>query len=132
MKYNKHLHLLSESSISTGAGHRGISRIRISKGSKLICIRGRDISLYIYSLFIHFTSVYMFDTICITINKLEHIGPATRCDEMGHFAAILKLLEPSQTIAAYRRYLLQNRSSVASQLPTMECFHILLRCSSQR
>ena len=28
------------------------------------------------------------------------IGLATRCDEMGHFAAILKVLEPSQTIAA--------------------------------
>ena len=27
------------------------------------------------------------------------IGPATRCDEMRHFAAILKLLEPSQPIA---------------------------------
>ena len=64
--------------------------------------------------------------------KAQPQGPATRCDEMGHFAAILKLLEPSQTIAAHRRYLLQKRSSVASQLPTMECFHILLRCSSQR
>ena len=60
------------------------------------------------------------------------LGPATRCDEIRHLALILKFLETSQTIAAYRRYLLQNRSSVASQLPTMECFHILLRCPSQR
>ena len=70
--------------------------------------------------------------VMLLLGMLLAIGPATRCDEMRHFAAILKLLEPSQTIAAYRRYLLQNRSSVASQLPTMECFHILLRCASQQ
>ena len=27
------------------------------------------------------------------------IGPATRCDEIGHFAAILRVLEASQPIA---------------------------------
>ena len=39
--------------------------------SKLISIMGRDIPLYIYSLFIHFTFVCMLNTICITINQLE-------------------------------------------------------------
>ena len=41
-------------------------------------------------------------------------------------------LEASQSIAVYRNYLLQNRSSLASQLPTMDCFHIFLQCSSPR
>ena len=35
-------------------------------------------------------------------------------------SAILKLLEPSQTITAHHMDLLKNCSSVASQLPTME------------
>ena len=60
------------------------------------------------------------------------IGPATRCDEIEHFAAILLLLEASQPIAAHRMYLLQIRSSVASHLPTMGCFPVLLRCSLLR
>ena len=50
---------------------------------------------------------------------------------MYHFAAILRLLEASQATADHRRCLPENRSSVASQLATMECFHFLLRCSSQ-
>ena len=33
----------------------------------------------------------------------ESIGPATRCDEKGHFAAILRHLEASQTLAVHRR-----------------------------
>ena len=57
------------------------------------------------------------------------LGSATRCDEVGHLAAILMLLEASQTIADHRRCLLKDRSSVAS---LMGYFHVLLRCSSQR
>ena len=34
------------------------------------------------------------------------IGPATRCDEMGHFAAILKGLEAWQPIEAHHNCLL--------------------------
>ena len=60
----------------------------------------------------------------------EYKGPATRCDEIDHFPAILKLLEPSQTIAAHRRYLLQNRSSVASQLPRWNVF--IFSCDAHR
>ena len=41
-------------------------------------------------------------------------------------------LEASQSIAVYCNYLLQNRSSLASQLLTMDCFHIFLQCSSLR
>ena len=52
--------------------------------------------------------------------KIYTIGPATRCGKIDHFAAILKVLEASQSIAAHRRSLLKNRSSVASQLATME------------
>ena len=36
------------------------------------------------------------------------IRPATRCDGIGHFAAISRVLEASQTIAAHRRFLLKN------------------------
>ena len=64
--------------------------------------------------------------------SLHCLGPATRCDEMYHFTAILRLLEASQATADHRRCLPENRSSVASQLATMECFQFLLRCSSQR
>ena len=40
---------------------------------------------------------------CASLHRVAGpIGPATRCDEMGHFAAILKVLEASQTIAAHR------------------------------
>ena len=39
---------------------------------------------------------------------------------------------PSQRIADHRSYLPKNGNSVASLLPTMECFTILLRLSSQR
>ena len=31
------------------------------------------------------------------------LGPATQCDEKGHFAAILRHLEASQTLADHRR-----------------------------
>ena len=62
--------------------------------------------------------------------KARPIGLATRCDEIGHFAAILGVLGASQPIAAHRRSLLIHRSSVASQLPTMEYFSFLLRFSS--
>ena len=57
----------------------------------------------------------------------DAIGTATRCDEIDYFAAILKTLEPSQPIAEHRNCLLQNRSSVASHLPTMGHFNFLLR-----
>ena len=50
------------------------------------------------------------------------IGPAKGCNEMGHFPAILRILKASHTIAHHGRYLPQNLSSVASQLPTVECF----------
>ena len=49
---------------------------------------------------------------------IENIGPATCCDKIGHFLALL--VSPKE------------RSSVASQLLTMECSPILLRFSSQR
>ena len=57
------------------------------------------------------------------------IVPATRSDKIQHFALILKLLEASQAIAVHRRYVIQSCSSVASQLPTMNCFYLLLRFS---
>ena len=59
------------------------------------------------------------------------LGPATRCDKMVHFAAILEVLEASQAIADHRRCPLKY-CSMASQLLTMECFHHLLRWSSLR
>ena len=45
-----------------------------------------------------------------------------KCNEMYYFAAILRLLEASQTIADCRRCLPENRSSVASQLGAINCF----------
>ena len=54
-------------------------------------------------------------------------GPATRCDEIDHFAAILMVLEASQTTADYRKCLPENRSSVAIQLGAINCFYFLLR-----
>ena len=65
-------------------------------------------------------------------SKIYIIGPAIRCDEKDHFAVIWRVLGASQVIAAHRRSLLKNRSSVASQLRTMEYVSILLRFSSQR
>ena len=69
---------------------------------------------------------------CGNILPIFSIGPATRCDEIVHFAAILRVLGASQPIAAHRRSLLQNRSSVASQLGAINYFYFLLRFSSQR
>ena len=54
----------------------------------------------------------------------EIIGPATRCDEIDHFAAIFMVLRASQTTADYRRCLPENRSSVASQLGAINCLFI--------
>ena len=48
------------------------------------------------------------------------IGPATRCDEIDYFPSILSVLGASQPSAAHRFSLLENRSSVASQLSTMK------------
>ena len=68
------------------------------------------------------------------ITKVRHSrqGPATRCNEKDHFAAILRVLGASQPIAAHPRSLLKNRSSVASQLGAINYFYFLLRFSSQR
>ena len=51
-----------------------------------------------------------------------NLRPATRCDEMGHFSAMLMLLEALQTIADYQKYFLRDRRSVANQFVTMNCF----------
>ena len=86
----------------------------------------------------HFRRVVKTDYLSRHMSKYKFIkagnsiGPVTRCDEMYHFAVILRLLEASQTTADHRRCLLENRSSVASQLPTMNCFYFLLRFSSQQ
>ena len=39
--------------------------------------------------------------------QVKPIGPATRCDEIDHFAAILRVLGASQPIAAHRRSILK-------------------------
>ena len=39
--------------------------------------------------------------------RIQSIGPATRCDEMGHFPVILEALGPSQPIAEHCNCLMQ-------------------------
>ena len=66
----------------------------------------------------------------VSCTFLLRIGPATRCNEIDHYGAILMVLEASQTTADYRRCLPESRSSVASQLGAINCFYFLLRSAA--
>ena len=80
--------------------------------------------------YVHPVGAPFFETLDIAITTCARVYRAGCMIFLGNAPCDVELLGASQTIAEHLWYLLKNRSSVASQLLTMQCFHILLRCSS--